>query len=158
MGSAYIRRSGAVLLSALLFAALLLPTFAAAPRTHSASSAGTLVFYSAQGYDSAMAKAFQKESHITVSLLDSNTGNLLAKIAAERNNPQWDVVWFDGDATMQTLNIRASSTNGPPPTSRTTRRSARSLIPADHAFFPTASPRPASWSTTPASSRGPGAA
>lgn len=137
MVSSRVRRSGAVLLSVVLFAALLLPTHAAVPRTHSASG-GTLVFYSAQGYDSAMAKAFQKTSHITVSLLDSNTGNLLAKIAAERNNPQWDVVWFDGDAAMQTLNVQNQLYKWTPANIKNYTALGRSLIPSDHAFFPTA--------------------
>jgi iron(III) transport system substrate-binding protein len=59
--------------------------------------------YSAIGYDSDAAKAFQQQTGIHVKLVDDSTGNLLAKISAERNNPQWDVVWFDGNVTMQTL-------------------------------------------------------
>src|SRR6266702_3878028 len=62
-----------------------------------------LTLYSAQGYDSDVAKAFQQQTGIPVKLVDDSTGNLLAKITAERNNPQWDVAWFDGNVTMQTL-------------------------------------------------------
>src|SRR5215467_732437 len=59
--------------------------------------------YSAQGYDSDVTKAFQQQTGITTKLVDDSTGPLIAKIAAEGNNPQWDVAWFDGNVTMQSL-------------------------------------------------------
>src|SRR5258707_5391080 len=62
-----------------------------------------LTLYSAQGYDNDAAKAFQQQTGITTKLVDDSTGNLLAKIAAEGSNPQWDVTWFDGNVTMQAL-------------------------------------------------------
>src|SRR5579863_1767685 len=62
-----------------------------------------LTLYSAQGYDSDAAKAFQQQTGITTKLVDDSTGNILAKISAEGSNPQWDVAWFDGNVTMQTL-------------------------------------------------------
>ena len=48
-----------------------------------ASTAATvpLVLYSAQGYDSAMSKAFTKATGIPVSLDDNSTGPLLAVIS-----------------------------------------------------------------------------
>ena len=51
-----------------------------------------LVLYSAQGYDAAMAQAFQKATGIHVTLVDNSTGTIIAKIEAERSNPHWDVV------------------------------------------------------------------
>ena len=126
----------AVLIAAILSVALLIPTHAAAPRTaHSAR--GTLVFYSAQGYDSAMARAFQKVSGTRVLLTDDSTGNILAKIEAERNNPHWDVVWFDGDATMQGLDDEGQLLKWTPANIKTYTPLGRSLFSADHAFFPT---------------------
>src|SRR5690348_12262690 len=85
------------------------PTSGNASSTSSTSSQPTcdkstgLTLYSAQGYDSDAAKAFQQQTGITTKLVDDSTGNLLAKIAAEGNNSQWDVTWFDGNVTMQTL-------------------------------------------------------
>src|SRR5438128_7091106 len=38
-----------------------------------------LTLYSAQGYDSDAAKAFQQQSGITTKLVDDSTGNILAK-------------------------------------------------------------------------------
>lgn len=44
-----------------------------------------------------MTKAFTKATGIPVSLDDDSTGPLLAKVAAERNNPQWGLLWVDGE-------------------------------------------------------------
>ena len=121
-----IRYLGIVAVSSALFAGALGPARAETVRVPS-SSGGSLTLYSAQGYDSTMAKALQKLTGIQVQLTDYATGNLLAKIAAERNNPQWDVIWFDGDAAMQGLDYRASCSAGPRPTPRTTMRWAAHL-------------------------------
>ena len=55
----------------------------------SASTAAkvTLVVYSAQGYDSAMTKAFTAATGIPVKLDVNSTGPLLTQIEASRNNP-----------------------------------------------------------------------
>lgn len=76
-------------------------TSAASPAA--AAKPQQLVVYAAEGYDQAMATAFQKATGITVKLEDMSTGPLIAKVEAEKNNPQWDVVWFDGDGPMYTL-------------------------------------------------------
>ncbi len=67
------------------------------------AKAQKLVIYAAEGYDQAMATAFQKATGIQVELTDMSTGPLVAKVEAEKNNPRWDVAWFDGDGTMYTL-------------------------------------------------------
>ena len=63
---------------------------AAASSSSSASAAVVpLVVYSAQGYDSAMTKAFTKATGIPVKLDDNSTGPLLTQIEASKNNPNW---------------------------------------------------------------------
>ena len=96
-----------------------------------------LTLYSAQGYDSDAAKAFQKQTGITTKLVDDSTGNLLAKISAEGSNPQWDVTWFDGNVTMQTLadqnmllKWQASSASGLTDT-------AKQYVAKDNSYYPT---------------------
>ncbi|GAC1423448.1 MAG: hypothetical protein PVS3B3_32860 [Ktedonobacteraceae bacterium] len=96
-----------------------------------------LTLYSAQGYDSDAAKAFQQQTGITTKLVDDSTGNLLAKISAEGSNPQWDVTWFDGNVTMQTLadqNLllkwQASGASGLTDT-------AKKYVASDGSFYPT---------------------
>ncbi len=137
MGAKHIRYMGSVVATAVLLAGAFVPARAATVQEPLASG-GTLTLYSAQGYDSTMAKAFQKLTGIQVKLTDDATGNLLAKIAAERNNPQWDVVWFDGDAAMQGLNGQGQLLRWTPANIKNYNALGRSLIPSDHAFYPTA--------------------
>lgn len=105
-------------------------TMAAAPRQ--------LILYSAQGYDQSEATAFQDATGIHVKLSDMSTGPLLAKVIAERQNPQWDVIWFDGNAPMANFDAQGMLLRGysPPNLSRYTGL-GKSLLPADHAYFPT---------------------
>ena len=55
-----------------------------------------LVIYGAIGYDVAMGRAFQKATGIPTRVVHMSTGPLLARVAAENRNPQWDIVWLDG--------------------------------------------------------------
>ncbi len=95
-----------------------------------------LVVYSSQGYDSDTVKQFTKDTGIQAKLVDDSTGPLLAKIAAEGNNPQWDVIWFDGDVTMQNLDdagylLKWKSNNIGNYTAQ-----GKSLVPSDYAYYP----------------------
>lgn len=104
----------------------------------SASKPQVLVFYSAQGYDQAEATAFQKATGIKVELSDMSTGPLLSKVAAERQNPQWDVIWFDGNGPMSTLNQQGQLLRGFTPANETNYTNlGMSLLPANHGYFPT---------------------
>ena len=96
-----------------------------------------LTVYSAQGYDSDATKAFQQQMGITTKLVDDSTGNLLAKISAEGNNPQWDVAWFDGNVTMQELDdqgylLKWQSSN----VSNLTTQGMK-YVPSDGSYYPT---------------------
>jgi iron(III) transport system substrate-binding protein len=73
----------------------------------------------------------------SVSLVDDSTGNILARIEAEKNNPHWDVVWFDGDASMQSLDNQGLLYKWLPANVKNYTSLGTSLIPKDHAFFPT---------------------
>jgi len=53
------------------------------PTIAACDKATGLTLYSAQGYDSDAAKAFQAQTGIQTKLVDDSTGNILAKIAAE---------------------------------------------------------------------------
>jgi iron(III) transport system substrate-binding protein len=74
-------------------AALAIGAIAAAGCSSSPSNSASsnqkvpLVVYSAQGYDHAMATAFQKATGIQVKLDDNSTGPLLTQIEASKNNP-----------------------------------------------------------------------
>ncbi|HWE61854.1 MAG TPA: extracellular solute-binding protein [Chloroflexota bacterium] len=85
-----------------------------------------------------MAKAFTKTGAANVSLVDDSTGNLLARISAEKNNPHWDIVWFDGDGTMRSLADQGFlATKWTPANSANYSSLGAALVPKDHAYFPT---------------------
>ena len=101
------------------------------------SSAGTagavpLVVYSAQGYDSAMTKAFQDATGIPVKLVDDSTGPLLTKVAAEKNNPTWNVLWVDGDTAFASLDQQGQLAPYTPKATFTP--AGAELQPKDHSF------------------------
>jgi len=104
----------------------------------SASASGNsvvpLYVYSAQGYDSAVTKAFTATTGIPVKLLDDSTGPLLTKIAAERNNPQWGLLWVDGDTAFAALDKQGQLLDYTSPTTLTSV--GQSLVPADHSYVP----------------------
>ena len=93
--------------------------------------------YSAQGYDSDAAKAFQQQTGIKTKLVDDSTGNLLAKISAEGNNAQWDAVWFDGNVTMQSLDDQGLLLKWSSPNIGNYTTLGTSVVPTDHAYYPT---------------------
>lgn len=96
-----------------------------------------LVLYSAQGYDSAMAKAFQAKTGIKVKLVDDSTGNIVAKAEAEKSNPHWDVIWFDGPSTMQSLDNQGMLLQNWTPSDMSNYTSlGKKLVPSDDAYFP----------------------
>jgi iron(III) transport system substrate-binding protein len=73
-----------------------------------------LVLYSAQGYDSAMSKAFTKATGIPVSLDDNSTGPLLTQIEASKNNPKWGLLWVDGATAFAGLDTQGLLMKGLP--------------------------------------------
>jgi iron(III) transport system substrate-binding protein len=99
-----------------------------------ASAAVPLVVYSAQGYDSAVTKAFQKATGIPVKLDDDSTGPLLTKVAAERNNPQWGLLWVDGDTAFAALDKQGQLVDYAPPVPL--NAPGQALVPSDHSYVP----------------------
>lgn len=104
----------------------------------SKSSHETLILYSAQGYDQAMATAFEKATGITVKLTDDSTGPLIAKAEAEGSNPHWDVIWFDGDSSMQAMdNQGLLLKHWIPNDVKNLNKLGESLVAKDRAYYPT---------------------
>lgn len=104
------------------------------PTGTSASGVVPLVVYSAQGYDSVTTKAFQAATGIPVKLDDDSTGPLLTKVAAERNNPQWGLLWVDGATAFAALDQQGQLLDYSSPTVLTTV--GQSLVPSDHSYVP----------------------
>ena len=95
-----------------------------------------LVVYSAQGYDQAMTTAFQKATGIPTKLVDDSTGPLLAKVQAERGNPQWGVLWVDGDEAFAAMDQAGMLVKGFEPDVQL-NAAGQAVVPADKSYVPT---------------------
>lgn len=95
-----------------------------------------LTVYSAQGYDSDATKAFQAQTGIQTKLVDDSTGPLLAKIAAEGANPQWDVLWVDGNVTLQDLDNNGYLLRWKSNAIANMTDQGKGLVPSDFAYYP----------------------
>jgi len=82
------------------------PSASASSGSTAGGAAVPLIIYSAQGYDTPVTKAFTAATGIPVKLVDDSTGPLLTKIAAEKNNPQWGLLWVDGDTAFASLDTQ----------------------------------------------------
>jgi iron(III) transport system substrate-binding protein len=95
-----------------------------------------LVVYSAQGYDHAMAAAFQKATGIQVKLDDNSTGPLLTQIEASKNNPKWGLLWVDGATAFAGLDTQGLLLKGYEPTVSFNSLGSQSE-PSDKSYTPT---------------------
>jgi iron(III) transport system substrate-binding protein len=102
----------------------------------SAAAPVPLVVYSAQGYDQAMTKAFQKATGIPTKLVDDSTGPLLARVQAERANPQWGVLWVDGDEAFAAMDQAGMLVKGYEPDVRLSS-AGQAVVPKDQSYIPT---------------------
>ncbi len=108
-----------------------------AAATSSATTSGgasTLIVYSAQGYDAPVTKAFTQATGIPVKLVDDSTGPLLTKVAAEKNNPQWGLLWVDGDTAFAALDKQGQLLAYTPSTAL--NAVGQTLVPSDHSYVP----------------------
>jgi iron(III) transport system substrate-binding protein len=113
------------------------PAASSSSASASASAAAVpLVVYSAQGYDSAMTKAFTKATGIPVQLDDNSTGPLLTQIEASVNNPKWGLLWADGDEAFAGLDTQGLLLKGWEP-SVSFNSLGTSVEPKDKSYVPT---------------------
>ncbi len=106
------------------------------PASAASSAKVPLVVYSAQGYDSAMTKAFTKATGIPVKLDDNSTGPLLTQIEASKNNPDWGLLWVDGATAFAGLDQQGMLLKGFEPGVQWDSLGTRS-VPADKSYTPT---------------------
>jgi iron(III) transport system substrate-binding protein len=139
--------SGAVTLSLLAVAGCSSSSSSSSASTASSATASSsasastsavvpLVVYSAQGYDSAMTKAFTKATGIPVQLDDNSTGPLLTQIEASKNNPKWGLLWVDGATAFAGLDTQGLLLKGFEP-SVSWNSLGTASVPADKSYVPT---------------------
>lgn len=110
-------------------------TPAGSASTSSSGAVEPLVLYAAEGYDSVAAKAFTAKTGIPVTLVDDSTGPLLTKIAAEKNNPQWSMLWVDGDTAFASLDKQGQLL--PYAATGAWNAVGKAIIPKDSSYTPT---------------------
>ena len=111
---------------------------AAIPASHAA--AADLIMYDTLDFAGGVAKAFTAKTGITVDVVEpSSTGETLGKIAAEGDNPQFDIVWLDGSAVMERMAQDHVLQPVPADTYGTINFTdlGKTLVPQSHAFLPT---------------------
>jgi len=123
--------------AALAIGAIAAAGCSSSPSTSASSNAKVpLVVYSAQGYDHAMAAAFQKESGIQVKLDDNSTGPLLNQIELSKNNPHWGLLWVDGTTAFAGLDTQGLLQKGYEPNVSFNSLGSAS-VPSDKSYTPT---------------------
>jgi iron(III) transport system substrate-binding protein len=139
----HIRAKASWGLGALLTASLLVSACASSTAPTPSAGTGTggsakvpLVIYAAEGYDTAVAKAFQQATGIPTSVYDAHTGIVVAKIEQEKNNPRWGLTWFDGDMAMASLDQQGLLLKGYQPNASWSAQ-GRQFVPPDHSYIPT---------------------
>lgn len=114
------------------------PTASSSAATSAPTASGKvepLVLYAAEGYDAAMGKAFTAKTGIPVEVDDNSTGPLLTKVAAEKNNPQWSMLWVDGDTAFAALDKQHQLLDFAPDAKW--NKLGTTIAPADHSYSPT---------------------
>ncbi|MGV8856908.1 MAG: ABC transporter substrate-binding protein [Devosia sp.] len=124
-------RTKAVFLTAALMASVAF--------TQSATAAD-LVMYDALDFAGHVAEAFTKATGVTIDVVEpGSTGETLGKIAAEGDNPQFDIVWVDGSAVFERM--LQDNVVQPVPADIVSaiklNTLGKSLAPADNAFVVT---------------------
>ena len=88
-------------------------------------------------FGSTLTDAFTADTGIQTEVADIGGGEVLARIAAEANNPQWDVVMLDGHGSLQGLADQGQLLTGTNPTNLANLTpDGAALLPSDHSWFP----------------------
>ena len=104
------------------------------------AAAADLVMYDALDFGGHVAEAFTKATGLTVDVVEpGSTGETLGKIAAEGDNPQFDILWVDGSAVFQRLLQDGVVQPVPAEVGAAVKFNAlgKALMPADMDFVPT---------------------
>ncbi len=99
-----------------------------------AQAADTLNVYAALDYSTDVIKAFTAKTGIQVNLTALSTGPLLAKIQAEKNNPQWGVYWADGAEPCAAMDIDKQLLHYSPTLGHQLTLVGKKLTPTSHAY------------------------
>ncbi|UFU03853.1 extracellular solute-binding protein [Ruania suaedae] len=84
-----------------------------------------------------LSEQFTADTGIETEIADLGGGEILARIAAEANNPQWDVVMLDGHGSLQALAGQGQLlTDLAPANLANLTDEGQDLVPADRSWIP----------------------
>jgi len=116
------------------------PVLAACIGLSFSAVASDLTIYDALDFAPTAVKALTAKTGVTVDVVEpGSTGETLGKIAAEGDNPQFDIVWVDGSAVMERM-LRDHVLQPVPEEAVTGvkfNEMGKTLLPKSRAFLPT---------------------
>lgn len=102
----------------------------------SAAMAEPLVLYT-NDFEDIIGERFTADTGFEIQVIQESGGNLLARIAAERGNPRWDVLLFDGVGSLHRLDAEGQLRRGFEPKGlENLTPFAQDLLPETLAWFP----------------------
>ncbi|MAT18708.1 MAG: ABC transporter substrate-binding protein [Leifsonia sp.] len=88
-------------------------------------------------FGATLSDQFSADTGLETEIADLGGGEILARIAAEANNPQWDVVVLDGHGSLQALADQGQLLTGLEPANLSNLTDdGRALLPDDASWFP----------------------
>lgn len=101
-----------------------------------AAATDHLVLYT-NDFEDIIGQQFEKDTGMKVDVVKMSGGELLARIAAEQANPQWDLLLYDGDYALYNLDKNKQLlTNVRVANESQLTAEGKDLMPASRAFFP----------------------
>lgn len=112
------------------------PTEPPAPEPEGEDADGPLVLYT-NDFEDIIGERFTADTGLDIEVVQESGGVLLARIAAERANPQWDVLLFDGPGSLFRLDEEEQLLRGFEPANLANLTDqARELLPQNRSWFP----------------------
>ncbi|MCK0472290.1 extracellular solute-binding protein [Halalkalibacter sp. APA_J-10(15)] len=103
----------------------------------SITSEEPLIVY-ANDFTDEIGPLFEEETGYQVEVIHGGGGEILARVEAEQGNPQWDVIWMDGHASLHSLADRGMFLEGWEPENLSQLSTeGESFLPSTNAYFPT---------------------
>ena len=101
-----------------------------------AAMASSLVLYT-NDFEDIIGDRFTADTGYEIEVIQMSGGNLLARIAAEANNPRWDVLLFDGVGSLHSMDQQGMfMRNLAPENEQYLTEQGRSLVPESRAWMP----------------------
>lgn len=99
-------------------------------------AAGPLVLYT-NDFEGVLTERFEADTGRDIDVVQMSGGELLARIAAETNNPQWDALIFNGSYTLHGLDLQGQLLRGTEPANLSNLNEVgKRYLPENRSWFP----------------------